>query len=53
MLLTGKKDESTLRFYQDAGFDGDEKRGFIARPPSVNADSRAHADRPVSLTNDG
>lgn len=32
MLLTGKKDEATLRFYEGAGFDGDEKRGFIAKP---------------------
>lgn len=53
MLLTGKKDESTMRFYEGAGFDGDEKRGFTARPTRVNADSRAHADRPASLTNGG
>jgi GNAT superfamily N-acetyltransferase len=33
MLLTGKQDEATLRFYEAAGFDGDEKRGFIAKPP--------------------
>lgn len=32
MLLTGRKDEATLRFYQSAGFDGDEKRAFIAKP---------------------
>jgi GNAT superfamily N-acetyltransferase len=32
MLLTGKKDEATARFYQAAGFDGDEKRGFVAKP---------------------
>lgn len=34
MLLTGKKDEATARFYQSAGFDGDEKQGFIAKPHS-------------------
>lgn len=34
MLLTGKKDEATARFYESAGFDGDEKRGFVAKMPS-------------------
>lgn len=33
MLLTGKKNEATARFYEGAGFDGDEKRGFVAKPP--------------------
>lgn len=32
MLLTGKKDEATLRFYESAGFDPHEKQGFIAKP---------------------
>lgn len=32
MLLTGRKDKATARFYESAGFDGDEKRGFIAKP---------------------
>ena len=32
MMLTGKKDEATAQFYEGAGFDGDEKRGFIAKP---------------------
>lgn len=32
MLLTGKTDEATLRFYESAGFDPHEKQGFIARP---------------------
>ena len=33
MLMTGRKDASTLQFYASAGFDGDDKRAFIARPP--------------------
>ena len=32
MLLTGRKDDATLRFYQSAGFDPHEKRAFIAKP---------------------
>lgn len=32
MMLTGKKDAATLRFYESAGFDGNEKRGFVAKP---------------------
>jgi len=32
MLLTGHKDEATLRFYQSAGFDSNGKQAFIARP---------------------
>ena len=31
MLMTGKKDEPTLRFYEQAGFDRGEKTGFIIR----------------------
>ncbi|MFA6312953.1 MAG: GNAT family N-acetyltransferase [Sterolibacterium sp.] len=34
MLLTGRKDDSTLRFYRSAGFDPDEKHAFIAKPPA-------------------
>lgn len=30
MLLTGRRDEETLRFYASAGFDGERKRAFIA-----------------------
>lgn len=33
MLLTGSKKESTLRFYEDAGFRR-EKTAFVARPPA-------------------
>ncbi len=32
MLLTGRKDDATLRFYEGAGFSRDGKTGFIARP---------------------
>jgi len=31
MLLSGRKDDGVLRFYEAAGFNPDEKRGFIAR----------------------
>jgi GNAT superfamily N-acetyltransferase len=34
MLLTGRKDEAVLRFYESAGFDGAEKRAFIAKAAS-------------------
>ncbi len=33
MLMTGRKDAATLQFYASAGFDSDDKRAFIARPP--------------------
>lgn len=32
MLLTGRKDPATLQFYESAGFSGDEKKAFIAKP---------------------
>lgn len=32
MLLTGRPDEATLRFYESAGFDRQGKQGFVARP---------------------
>jgi len=31
MLLTGRKDEATLRFYQQAGFEAGVKTGFVAK----------------------
>lgn len=32
MLLTGRKDEETLRFYQSVGFDSNDKQAFVAKP---------------------
>lgn len=32
MLLTGRKDEATFRFYRSAGFDENEKQAFVAKP---------------------
>jgi GNAT superfamily N-acetyltransferase len=34
MLMTGSKQESTMRFYEQAGFVRGEKSGFVARPSS-------------------
>ena len=36
MLLTGSKQESTLRFYDQAGFTRGEKTAFVARPVEGN-----------------
>lgn len=32
MLLTGRKDEATLRFYENVGFQAGVKEGFVAKP---------------------
>lgn len=32
MLLTGRKDDATLRFYESVGFDPKSKQAFIAKP---------------------
>ena len=32
ILLTGRKDESTYRFYESAGFDRHYKQAFLAKP---------------------
>jgi GNAT superfamily N-acetyltransferase len=37
MLLTGRKDEGTLRFYRQAGFEAGIKTGFVAHPPTTHA----------------
>lgn len=34
MLLTGRKDEATFRFYESVGFDRNGKQAFIAKPVS-------------------
>jgi GNAT superfamily N-acetyltransferase len=34
MLSTGRKDEATFRFYEQAGFDRHDKQAFTARPRS-------------------
>ncbi len=34
MLMTGRRDEATLRFYEAAGFDRHDKQAFVARPPT-------------------
>ena len=36
MLLTGSKNDATLRFYEQAGFARGEKTGFVARPEEGN-----------------
>jgi GNAT superfamily N-acetyltransferase len=36
MLLTGRKDEATLRFYQRAGFDPHGKQAFVAKSAQIN-----------------
>jgi len=38
MLLTGRKDEATQRFYEQAGFDRHDKQAFVAKPPAVRPD---------------
>lgn len=35
MLLTGRKDEATLRFYESAGFDRHTKQAFYAANPQL------------------
>jgi hypothetical protein len=32
MLLTGRKDEGTYRFYESIGFDRHAKQAFLAKP---------------------
>ena len=36
MLLTGRKNEETYRFYESAGFDRNAKQAFLAKPPVVS-----------------
>lgn len=37
MLMTGRKDEATLKFYESAGFDRHGKQAFIAKRPAESA----------------
>jgi GNAT superfamily N-acetyltransferase len=39
MLLTGRKDEATLRFYEQAGFDQHDKQAFVAKSAAVRPDT--------------
>lgn len=34
MLMTGRKDEAVMQFYEGAGFDRHDKQAFVARPPA-------------------
>jgi GNAT superfamily N-acetyltransferase len=45
MLLTGRKDEATLRFYEQAGFDPHGKQAFIAKPGAVRPDKSLERTR--------
>ena len=38
MLLTGRKDEATLRFYEQAGFDPHGKQAFVTKPRAARPD---------------
>lgn len=33
MLMTGRKDDATFRFYESTGFDRHSKQAFVAKPP--------------------
>jgi GNAT superfamily N-acetyltransferase len=35
ILLTGRKDEATLRFYEQAGFNRHDKQAFVAKPAAA------------------
>ena len=39
MLLTGRKDEATLRFYEQAGFDRHDKQAFVAKPARIRTNN--------------
>ena len=41
MLLTGRKDEGTYKFYESAGFDRQTKQAFVAKPTGAE---KAHAE---------
>ena len=39
MLLTGRRDEGTYRFYESVGFDRAAKQAFLARPPQTGKEA--------------
>jgi len=45
MLLTGRKDEATLRFYEQAGFDPHDKQAFVAKPGALRPNSSPEVTR--------
>jgi hypothetical protein len=42
MLLTGRKDEATLRFYEQAGFDQHDKQAFVAKSAALTIKADGH-----------
>ncbi len=48
MLLTGRKNEATYRFYESAGFDRNTKQAFIAKPKTAEPDAPVDESRPHS-----
>jgi GNAT superfamily N-acetyltransferase len=45
MLLTGRKDEATLRFYEQAGFDQHDKQAFVAKSSALRPDTSVERAR--------
>jgi hypothetical protein len=45
MLLTGRKDQATLRFYEQAGFDRHGKQAFVAKPAAAQPDKSLERTR--------
>ena len=45
MLLTGRKDEATLRFYERAGFNSNDKQAFIAKPLAMRPNTSPERTR--------
>lgn len=39
ILLSGRKDEGTFRFYESVGFDRHSKQGFLAKAPDFPSES--------------
>jgi GNAT superfamily N-acetyltransferase len=42
MLLTGRKDDDTFRFYESVGFDRNSKQAFLAKPKKVEQAASAN-----------